>query len=66
MQLEKKIEQLQQNQITEKNYKEKILKGQRTIFKLENQLDVFSKKSDEVVNEISNLRQSIDHMLLDR
>lgn len=64
--MEKKIEQLQQNQITEKNYKDTILKGQRTIFKLENQLDVFNNKSDEVVNEISHLRESIDHMLLDR
>lgn len=53
-------------QLTEKNYKEKISKGQRNLFKLENQLDVLSKKTDEVVNEISNLRQQIDHMLLDR
>lgn len=52
--------------MTEKKYKEEIFKAQAGILKLENQLDVVNKKCGEVMAKNANLRQVIDHILLER
>lgn len=58
-----RLEQLDQ---TEKMYNENILRVQKNISKLENQLDVVNKRCGEVMTENASLRQMIDHMLMER
>lgn len=43
-----------------------MCKIQNDILKLENQLDVVNKRCGEVTSENTNLRSSIDHLLLER
>lgn len=64
--MEKQIQQLHENQSTEKLYSEQIDKVQNDIHKLENQLDVVNKRCGDVTSENSNLRAFIDHLLLER
>lgn len=64
--MEKELQKLQESDLTEKMYKEEIFRVQRGIAKLENQLDVVNKRCGEVMAENANLRQVIDHMLLER
>lgn len=64
--MEKELRKLQENQLTEKKYKEEIFKAQAGILKLENQLDVVNKKCGEVMAKNASLRQVIDHILLER
>lgn len=65
-QMEKQIQQLHENQSTEKLYSEQIDKVQNDIRKLENQLDVVNKRCGDVMSENANLRAFIDHLLLER
>lgn len=51
---------------TEESYSDQLLKGHSEIFKLENQLDVVQKRCGAVMSENTNLRSSIDHLLLER
>ncbi|XP_037050010.1 coiled-coil domain-containing protein 63 isoform X2 [Bradysia coprophila] len=64
--LEKELQKVQENQMTEKKYKEEIFKAQADIYKLENQLDVVNKKCGEVMAKNASLREVIDHILLER
>lgn len=66
LQLEKELRKLQENQMTEKKYKEEIFKAQADILKLENQLDVVNKKCGDVMAKNASLREIIDHILLER
>lgn len=66
IQMEKQIQQLHENQSTEKVYSEQIGKVQNDICKLENQLDVVNKRCGDVMSENANLRAFIDHLLLER
>lgn len=66
IQMEKQIQQLHENQSTEKLYSEQIDKVQNDIRKLENQLDVVNKRCGDVMSENANLRAFIDHLLLER
>lgn len=66
MQMEKQIANLKQNQSTEKLYNEQMGKVQKSIHKLENQLDVVNKRCGEVTTENAALREQIDHLLLER
>ncbi|KAJ6635259.1 Coiled-coil domain-containing protein 63 [Pseudolycoriella hygida] len=64
--LEKELRKVQENQMTEKKYKEEIYKAQAGILKLENQLDVVNKKCGDVMAKNAGLREAIDHILLER
>lgn len=64
--MEKQIVTLKQNQSTEKLYNEEMAKVQKSIHKLENQLDVVNKRCGEVTTENAALREHIDHLLLER
>lgn len=57
---------MQEKQSTEQLYSEQLLKVRGEIEKLENQLDVVQKRCGEVMSENTNLRSSIDHLLLER
>lgn len=65
-QLEKEIKAIQENQSTEQIYSEQLLKSRDDIKKLENQLEVVQKRCGEAMSENTNLRGSIDHLLLER
>lgn len=65
-QLEKEINTLQETQSTEQIYSEQLLKSRDDIKKLENQLEVVQKRCGEAMSENTNLRGSIDHLLLER
>lgn len=65
-QLEKEIKALQESQSTEQIYSEELLKSRDDIKKLENQLEVVQKRCGEAMSENTNLRGSIDHLLLER
>lgn len=64
--LEKEIKTIQENQSTEEIYSEQLLKSRDDIKKLENQLEVVQKRCGEAMSENTNLRGSIDHLLLER
>lgn len=64
--IEKQITALKQNQSTEKLYNEEMCRVQKSIQKLENQLDVVNKRCGEVMAENAGLRAHIDHLLLER
>ncbi|XP_055383686.1 coiled-coil domain-containing protein 63 [Condylostylus longicornis] len=64
--LEKEIESLRKNEVTDSIYKETIKKVKKNVVKLENRLDVVNKKSSDVLTEIFKLRESINHILQDR
>lgn len=66
LQLEKEINTLQETQSTEQIYSEQLLKSRDDIKKLENQLEVVQKRCGEAMSENTNLRGSIDHLLLER
>lgn len=66
LQLEKEIKAIQENQSTEQIYSEQLLKSRDDIKKLENQLEVVQKRCGEAMSENTNLRGSIDHLLLER
>lgn len=57
---------MRENQSTEQNYSEQLLRGRSEILKLENQLDVVQKRCGDIMSENTNLRSSIDHLLLER
>lgn len=57
---------MKETQSTEESYSGQILKGRSEIFKLENQLDVVQKRCGVVMSDNTNLRSSIDHLLLER
>lgn len=64
--VEKEIESLRKNEVTDSCYKESIGKVQKSVVKLENRLDVVNKKCSDVLTENCKLRNSINHMLQDR
>ncbi|XP_067613816.1 coiled-coil domain-containing protein 63 [Eurosta solidaginis] len=64
--VEKEIDGLRKNEVTDSCYKENIGKVQQSIVKLENRLDVVNKKCSDVLTENCKLRDSINHMLQDR
>lgn len=66
LQLEKEIITIQESQSTEQIYSEQLLKSRDDIKKLENQLEVVQKRCGEAMSENTNLRGSIDHLLLER
>uniref|UniRef100_A0A1B0CZI3 ODAD1 central coiled coil region domain-containing protein n=1 Tax=Phlebotomus papatasi TaxID=29031 RepID=A0A1B0CZI3_PHLPP len=64
--LQKEIDRLRSNQITDHRYNEKICKMQKDVVKLENRLEVAHKRAGAVMAENAELRQMIDHMLQER
>lgn len=64
--LQKEIDRLRLNQLTDSRYKENISKMQKDVVKLENRLEVTNKKAGVVLAENADLRQSIDRMLQER
>lgn len=64
--LQKEIDRLRANQVTDSRYKDNILKMQKDVVKLENRLEVANKKAGVVMAENADLRQVIDHMLQER
>lgn len=64
--LQKEIDRLRLNQVTDSRYKENISKMQKDVVKLENRLEVTNKKAGVVMAENAELRQSIDRMLQER
>lgn len=64
--LQKEIDRLRSNQVTDTRYKENISKMQKDVVKLENRLEVANKKAGVVMAENAELRQVIDHMLQER
>lgn len=64
--LQKEIDRLRLNQVTDSRYKENITKMQKDVVKLENRLEVANKKAGVVMAENAELRQSIDRMLQER
>lgn len=64
--LQKEIDRLRANQVTDSRYKDNILKMQKDVVKLENRLEVANKKAGLVMTENADLRQVIDHMLQER
>ncbi|XP_055696619.1 coiled-coil domain-containing protein 63 [Lutzomyia longipalpis] len=64
--LQKEIDRLRSNQITDQRYNEKICKMQKDVVKLENRLEVAHKRAGAVMAENAELRQMIDHMLQER
>lgn len=57
---------MQETQSTEQLYSKQLLKVRNEIEKLENQLDVVQKRCGEVMSDNTNLRSTIDHLLLER
>lgn len=64
--LQKEIDRLRLNQVTDSKYKENMTKIQKDVVKLENRLEVANKKAGVVLAENAELRQSIDRMLQER
>ncbi|KAG5683354.1 hypothetical protein PVAND_012640 [Polypedilum vanderplanki] len=64
--LHKEIAMIRDNEITESIYKETICEGRKSVLKLENRLDVITKRCGSVMAENSKLRDLIDHMLQER
>lgn len=64
--LQKEIDRLRMNQVTDNRYKDNITKMQKDVVKLENRLEVTNKKAGVVMAENAELRQSIDRMLQER
>ncbi|XP_017474415.1 PREDICTED: coiled-coil domain-containing protein 63 [Rhagoletis zephyria] len=64
--VEKEIDGLRKNEVTDSCYKESIGKVHKSVVKLENRLDVVNKKCSDVLAENCKLRDSINHMLQDR
>lgn len=64
--LQKEIDRLRLNQLTDSRYKDNISKMQKDVVKLENRLEVTNKKAGVVLAENADLRQSIDRMLQER
>lgn len=64
--LQKEIDRLRLNQVTDSRYKENITKMQKDVVKLENRLEVVNKKACMVMAENAELRQGIDRMLQER
>lgn len=65
-QLHKEIAHIRDNEITESLYKETIDDGRKNVVKLENRLDVITKRCGSVMAENAKLREIIDHMLQER
>jgi len=65
-QLHKEIALIRDNEITESLYKETIDDGRKNVVKLENRLDVITKRCGSVMAENAKLREIIDHMLQER
>lgn len=65
-QLHKEIALIRDNEITESLYKETICEGRKNVVKLENRLDVITKRCGGVMAENAKLREIIDHMLQER
>lgn len=65
-QLHKEIALIRDNEITENLYKETIDDGRKNVVKLENRLDVITKRCGCVMAENAKLREIIDHMLQER
>lgn len=57
---------IRDNEITESLYKETICDGRKNVVKLENRLDVITKRCGSVMAENAKLREIIDHMLQER
>lgn len=66
IQLHKEIALIRDNEITESLYKETICDGRKNVVKLENRLDVITKRCGGVMAENAKLREIIDHMLQER
>ncbi|KAL7030466.1 hypothetical protein ACKWTF_006668 [Chironomus riparius] len=64
--LYKEISSVRDNEITESLYKETICESRKSVFKLENRLEVITKRSGSVMAENAKLREIIDHMLQER
>ncbi|CAO1399879.1 unnamed protein product [Diamesa hyperborea] len=64
--LYKEIALIRGAEITENLYKETICGGRRNVLKLENRLDVITKRCGVVMAENATLREIIDHMLQER
>lgn len=65
-QLHRDISSIRENEITESSYKETICNGRKNVVKLENRLDVITKRCGSVMAENAKLREIIDHMLQER
>jgi hypothetical protein len=65
-QLHKETALIRDNEITENLYKETISEGRKNVVKLENRLDVITKRCGSVISENAKLREIIDHMLQER
>jgi hypothetical protein len=65
-QLHKDIALIRDNEITESLYKDTICDGRKNVVKLENRLDVMTKRCGGVMAENAKLREIIDHMLQER
>jgi coiled-coil domain-containing protein 63/114 len=65
-QLHKETALIRDNEITESLYKETICDGRKNVVKLENRLDVITKRCGCVMAENAKLREIIDHMLQER
>lgn len=65
-QLRKETALIRDNEITESLYKETIDDGRKNVVKLENRLDVITKRCGGVMAENAKLREIIDHMLQER
>ena len=65
-QLHKEISSIRENEVTENLYKETICEGRKNVVKLENRLDVITKRCGSVMAENARLREIIDHMLQER
>lgn len=65
-QLHKDIALIRDNEITESLYNETIGEGRKNVVKLENRLDVITKRCGSVMAENAKLREIIDHMLQER
>lgn len=65
-QLHRDISSIRDNEITENLYKDTICNGRNNVIKLENRLDVITKRCGTVMAENAKLREIIDHMLQER
>jgi coiled-coil domain-containing protein 63/114 len=66
LQLHRDVSSIRENEITESSYKETIGNGRKNVVKLENRLDVITKRCGSVMAENAKLREIIDHMLQER
>ena len=66
IQLYKELSSVRDNEITESLYKETICESRKSVFKLENRLEVIKKRCGSVMAENAKLREIIDHMLQER